>query len=171
LTPSRLFDDAIATAALDGQIVDEGQSVRQATFAIRLEPARRALADRYLAALAAAPYAPPSPVEFGVDPETLGALVDLGEVVKVAEGVVYAPAAFAAIEREVLGLIDRNGSLTLAAFRDHVGTSRKYAQATLEYLDQLRVTRRVGDERVRYAGAGGAASARRVADATEQEES
>ena len=65
----------------------------------------------------------------------------------------------ATIERTVGELIDRDGSLTLADFRDHFGTSRKYAQATLEYLDQRRVTRRVGDERVRFAGAGAPASA------------
>ncbi|MCH7580413.1 MAG: SelB C-terminal domain-containing protein, partial [Chloroflexi bacterium] len=40
------------------------------------------------------------------------------------------------------------GTVTLAQVRDMFGTSRKYAQALLEHLDQERVTRRVGDERV-----------------------
>ncbi|HEY7035315.1 MAG TPA: selenocysteine-specific translation elongation factor [Thermomicrobiales bacterium] len=154
--PQRLFDDAIATAAADGVVVDDEQTVRLPDFAIVLDPARRTLADRFLAALASDAYSPPAPAEFGIDGETLGALIDRGEVVKVADGVIYAPAAHDAIEREVLALIDRNGSLTLAEFRDHFGTSRKYAQATLEYLDQRRVTRRVGDARVRYVGVGGA---------------
>jgi selenocysteine-specific elongation factor len=39
--------------------------------------------------------------------------------------------------------------MNLAQFRDHFGTSRKYAQAALEHLDQLKYTRRVGDDRVR----------------------
>jgi selenocysteine-specific elongation factor len=30
------------------------------------------------------------------------------------------------------------------------GTSRKYVQALLEYLDREKVTRRVGDDRVLY---------------------
>ena len=30
------------------------------------------------------------------------------------------------------------------------GTSRKYAQALMEHLDEEKVTRRVGDERVLY---------------------
>jgi selenocysteine-specific elongation factor len=75
-------------------------------------------------------------------------------VVRVGEGVVYAPETFAAIRRDVVALLERDGSLTLAGFRDHFATSRKYAQATLEYLDQIRVTRRVGDVRVRFAGVG-----------------
>ncbi|MCD6027878.1 MAG: selenocysteine-specific translation elongation factor, partial [Thermomicrobiales bacterium] len=41
------------------------------------------------------------------------------------------------------------GTMTLAQFRDHFGTSRKYAQAALEHLDRLKYTRRVGDDRVR----------------------
>jgi selenocysteine-specific elongation factor len=154
--PPRLFDDVIATAVADDAVADDGQTVRLPEFTIVLDSARRALADRYLVALAAEPNSPPAPAEFGLDAETLGALIDRGEVVKVGEGVIYAPAAYVAIEREVLALIDRQGSVTLAGFRDHFGTSRKYAQATLEYLDQRRVTRRVGDERVRYVGIGSA---------------
>ena len=37
---------------------------------------------------------------------------------------------------------------TLAQVRDTFGASRKYALALLEYLDERRVTKRVGDERV-----------------------
>jgi selenocysteine-specific elongation factor len=132
--------------------VDDGETVRLARFRIVLDDTRRGLADRFLAALEAQPHSPPAPGDFGIDADTLGALIDLGDVVKVTDGVVYARRAFAAIERDVLALIDRDGSLTLSQFRDHFGTSRKYAQATLEYLDQQRVTRRVGDERVRYSG-------------------
>ncbi|CAA9567628.1 MAG: Selenocysteine-specific translation elongation factor [uncultured Thermomicrobiales bacterium] len=149
LAPARLFDDALATASDEGMVVDDGQSVRLPSFAIELGPERRATADRYLAAIAGAPYSPPAPDLFGLDDETLGALVDRGEVVRVAEGVVYDPKAYAALERETVALIDRDGTVTLAGFRDHFGTSRKYAQATLEHLDARRVTRRVGDQRVR----------------------
>ncbi len=42
--------------------------------------------------------------------------------------------------------------MTLAQVRDLLGTSRKYAQALLENMDQERITRRVGDERVLRGG-------------------
>jgi selenocysteine-specific elongation factor len=150
----RLFDDVVATAVREGVVVGDAQVVRLAAFRIELDPERRAAADRFLAALRAEPATPPAPADLGVDADTLGALVDLGEVVRVGEGVVYAPETFAAIRRDVVALLERDGSLTLAGFRDHFATSRKYAQATLEYLDQIRVTRRVGDVRVRFAGVG-----------------
>jgi selenocysteine-specific elongation factor len=41
-----------------------------------------------------------------------------------------------------------HGEVSLAEVRDMFATSRKYAQAFLEHLDELRVTRRVGDVRV-----------------------
>ena len=38
--------------------------------------------------------------------------------------------------------------ITLSEVRDLFNTSRKYAQAFLEHLDALKITRRVGDARV-----------------------
>jgi selenocysteine-specific elongation factor len=51
----------------------------------------------------------------------------------------------------VAGIVDHiraHGSMTVAQVRDQFGTSRKYALALMERLDELKVTRRVGDERV-----------------------
>jgi selenocysteine-specific elongation factor len=43
-----------------------------------------------------------------------------------------------------------NGPLTVAGLRDLFGTSRRYALPLLGYLDEQKVTRRVGDERVLF---------------------
>ena len=50
------------------------------------------------------------------------------------------------VERRVRELIAVDGAVTLARLRDELGTSRKYAQALLEHLDQRRVTRRLEDD-------------------------
>ncbi|HEU0115648.1 MAG TPA: selenocysteine-specific translation elongation factor [Thermomicrobiales bacterium] len=150
----RLFDEIVAAAAARGLVANDGATLRLPDFAIALDPARRAQADRFLAAISAQPFTPPAPVEFGLDAQATAALEALGEVVRVADNILYDPAAFERLVAETLALLDRDGALTLAGFRDHFGASRKYAQATLEYLDQRRITRRVGDERVRYAGPG-----------------
>ena len=145
----RLFDDLIATLAGVGELIDDGATLRLPTFRMKLDPARRAAADQYLAAIRAQPYTPPGPHEHGLDPETLAALEYLGEVTKIADGVYFAPEAWDALVQGTLAFIDSNGSMTLSQFRDHFGTSRKYAQAALEYLDQLKYTRRIGDDRIR----------------------
>ncbi len=147
----RVFDEVIATLARRGEIVEETDTLRLPHHQIRFTPEQQARIDRYLATLRSQPYSPPSPTEFELEPELVAALVDTGAIVRVDEGIVFARETFEEIQRAVLELIDRQGSLTLAQFRDHFGTSRKYAQAVLEYLDQRRVTRRVGDARVRYA--------------------
>ena len=40
---------------------------------------------------------------------------------------------------------ETNGSLTLAQLRDLLNTSRKYAQAIVEYFDKIHITRKDGD--------------------------
>jgi selenocysteine-specific elongation factor len=145
----RLFDDMIATAAAAGAIVDDGATLRLPEFKMSLPPAKREQADAFIAAARSQPYAPPGPHEFGLDAETLAALEHLGEVAKIADGVYFTLDAWRELIAGTLGFIDAHGTMTLAQFRDHFGTSRKYAQATLEHLDRLKFTRRVGDDRVR----------------------
>ena len=48
----------------------------------------------------------------------------------------------------VVGRTREQGSITVAQARDLLGASRKYVLALLEYLDEQRITRRNGDERI-----------------------
>jgi selenocysteine-specific elongation factor len=150
----RVFDALTQTLSADGQVVDLGGVLALPGRDIRLTADQQRAADRFVAALDANPNAPPAPAEFGINAELLAALADQGALVRVADGVVFGAARLAEIQRETLRLLDQHSSLTLAQFRDHFGSSRKYAQALLEYFDQQRVTRRVGDARVRGSGSG-----------------
>jgi selenocysteine-specific elongation factor len=49
---------------------------------------------------------------------------------------------------EVKAACREEGAVSLAGFRDQLGTTRKYAQAWLEYADASGVTSRTGDVRV-----------------------
>lgn len=54
-------------------------------------------------------------------------------------------------DRALSGLkekIKNDGRITLAEFRDMIGTSRKYAVEILEYLDNNKITQKVDDARV-----------------------
>jgi selenocysteine-specific elongation factor len=119
---------------------------------IRLTPAQQEKANRFLAGLAANPNAPPSPGEFAIDPDLLSAMVELGSVIRITDDIVFGSAHVDKVANETLAFIDRHGSITLGQFRDHFGSSRKYAQALLEYFDQRQVTKRVGEARVRGRG-------------------
>ncbi len=86
--------------------------------------------------------------DVGIEPALRAYLVETGRVVDAGAGIVFEAAAFEAMTAAVRAHIERHGAITLAQARDLFGTSRKYAQALLEHLDRLRVTRRIGDERV-----------------------
>jgi selenocysteine-specific elongation factor len=149
----RLFDAFVAHLHEKGGIVAEGEGgvpvLRMPTHTVTLPPAQRAAADALLAALAGEPYAPPDPATLGVGAETLAVLVEEGSIVRVAEGIVFAHDAYDRMVMQTLALIDAHGSVTLAQFRDAVGTTRKYAPAVMDYRDARRITRRSGDARLR----------------------
>jgi selenocysteine-specific elongation factor len=44
--------------------------------------------------------------------------------------------------------LEKNGKITVAEARDLLGSSRKYVLALLEQMDEMKLTKRVGDERV-----------------------
>jgi len=148
--PQRQFDAIIGAAAASGLVAGDDAVVRLAGFTIRFDAATRALVNAYLAALRVQPFSPPSPGDFGIDGTVLGVLVDSGQVVKVADGIAYDSGAYIGMVEQVMTYLDEHGSITLASYRDLIGASRKYAQAVLEYFDQQKLTRRVGDERRRY---------------------
>jgi selenocysteine-specific elongation factor len=102
---------------------------------------------RFLAELAAAPYSPPAP---DLDGELLGMLVEQGDLTRIAPDLLFLSDAYRQMVAWVQEQVRNDGSLTLAQFRDRFGSSRKYAQAVLEHLDERKITRRVGDARIRY---------------------
>jgi len=148
------FDALIGDMTATNELVDGGTAIRLPQFRITLAPDDRQRADRWLGAIDGEPFAPASPAEFQIEHDMLLALTSLGEIIRAGEGIYVTPAALEQVESVVLGAIDRNGSIDLAGYRDLTQTSRKYAQAMLELLDQRRVTRRVGDRRIRYRSAG-----------------
>ena len=80
----------------------------------------------------------------------LNLLIERGQVVKVSNSVVFSPSAYNEMVEKTIAHIKVQGKVTLGEFRDLFNTSRRYAQAFLEHMDEKKMTRRVGDERVLY---------------------
>jgi selenocysteine-specific elongation factor len=115
---------------------------------VTLDPAQQAEATRFLARLGEKPYAP-SENGADLDPDLLSALLERGDPVRLAPDVLIRREAYEAMSEAVLHTIDTTGMVTVGTIRDRFATSRKYAVALLEHLDDRRLTRRVGDSRVR----------------------
>ena len=75
-------------------------------------------------------------------------LLKRAEVVQLTDGLFASKEAEETVLEEVKTVCREEGKISLAGLRDLLRTSRKYAQAWLEYADDAGVTRRVGDARV-----------------------
>lgn len=82
--------------------------------------------------------------------EVYNALIDMGELVKLDEDIAFSRDAYLDAVELLKKHIKENGPIQLGQFRDILGTSRKYAMALLDYFDQNKITKRVGDNRVLF---------------------
>ena len=82
------------------------------------------------------------------DRDLAGYLEREGRLVRLGDGLAVASDAYERAKELLLAECESAGSITLARFRDLIGTGRKHAQLLLERFDADGLTRRVGDERV-----------------------
>src|SRR5579864_622961 len=69
-------------------------------------------------------------------------------LIKLADDLVFHQTALQGLRQIMATQKGKNPKIDVATFKDLLGVTRKYAIPLLEYLDQQRVTRRVGDERI-----------------------
>lgn len=152
---SRLALDQRVFTALVSYLSEGRQIVQKAALAwlpehqVEFSPAQQSKIDALLARFAAAPFAPPTVkeciVEVGED--LYLALTALDKLLPVSSEVAFRPEDYRQAVEDIKALVEEHGSVTLAQARDHWGTTRRYVQALLEYMDQQGVTIRVGDAR------------------------
>ena len=69
-------------------------------------------------------------------------------LIKLADDLVFHQAALEGLRQLMAAQKAKTPKIDVATFKDLLGITRKYAIPLLEYLDQQRITRRVGDERI-----------------------
>ena len=142
----------IERLASEAAIVPADSLVHLPNHVVSFDPGLRDRVDRFLAEMDSVPFAPPPLHELaaknGLDDEVIGALVEQRAIVRVNESIAFGSEPFAEIRRQVLARLHDVESINVAEVRDMLQTTRKYALALMEYFDQQRLTRRVGDTRV-----------------------
>ena len=143
---SAVFSNGLSQLSEEGVVVENGALVRSPGHTVETSDEQRKAMEAYLKLLLSDPYSPPtdSPLDGGL----LKVLMDEGKVVKVSDTVVYPASVYEEMKEKVLAHFKAHDKVTVGQVRDMFVTSRKYALAFLEHLDQQRITRRVGDERV-----------------------
>ena len=69
-------------------------------------------------------------------------------LIKLADDLVFHQTALQGLRQLMATQKAKTPKIDVATFKDLLGVTRKYAIPLLEYLDQQRITRRVGDERI-----------------------
>ncbi len=146
----RVFNALVRYGAAAGALVDHGETMREPTHQIRFTQAQQQDVDNLLADFHARPLNAPSVKDSraAVSDAVYEALLRQKRLVQVKPDVVFLAETYAAAVAQVREIIQRDGSVTAAQVRDALGTTRKYALGLLEHLDEIGVTRRVGDARV-----------------------
>ncbi|TEU19243.1 MAG: selenocysteine-specific translation elongation factor [Anaerolineales bacterium] len=146
----QLFNQVVDRAVREKRIAARSATVALVGHKPDLMPEQRHAVARVMARFRANPSTPPSysDVERTLGHELLQFLLDQAQLIKASDAVLFDSESFADMERRVVAYIREHQSMTVAQARDLLGTSRKYALGLLGYLDQQRVTKRVGDFRV-----------------------
>jgi selenocysteine-specific elongation factor len=152
MTP-RLFNEIITQAMAEGWLAEGAggaDRIRLASHQASFAAKQQQSVDYLFHLFHESPYATPSVAqcEEQVGSEVLNALIEQGQLIRVSDEVIFLTETYDEMRDDVITYIRDHGSITVAQFRDLFGTSRKYALALLGYLDEKRITRRVGDERV-----------------------
>lgn len=147
--PGNTFNAALGRAAAEGVLVEEGAFVRTPDHAVRLTAGQQAAVDKLMGQFAQAGVNSPSvrDVKAAVGDDVYFALLDQGRLRQVGPDVVYAAADYEQFTGQICAYLREHGRINAGQVRDLLNTSRKYAIALLEHLDEIKVTRRVGDDR------------------------
>ena len=136
------------TLEASGTLVDEAGMLHLPDHAVAVSDQQQAEMDAFVAKLATDPFPAEQPK---IAPELLALLSERAQVVRAGDGVTFDAVTWDRLQTQVVDHLRAHGKVTVAEVRDMQGTSRKYALAVLEHLDDLKVTRRQGDERVLLA--------------------
>ncbi len=152
LTP-RLFNEMLGQAMEEGWLSEAGPAADRVRLTIHqptLAPKQQQAVDYLLYTFRQTPYTTPSVAqcEEQIGSEVLNSLIEQGQLVKLNEDVILLTETYEEMKDQVVAHLEEHLTITVAQVRDIFETSRKYALALLGYLDEKRITRRVGDERV-----------------------
>ncbi len=149
---SRAAAEIFATLQAEGIVAEAttSGSIRLPEFVPRFNKAQQQQVEQLLLRFRESPYTTPGrgETETLVGPEVLNALIEQGQFVKLGDGVLFLHETYVEAIAKLVQFIREHGTMTVSEARDVLGATRKYILPLLEHMDTLKITRRIGDERV-----------------------
>jgi selenocysteine-specific elongation factor len=148
----RLFSGLIASL---NDVVMEREIIRLKSFSTVLSQAEETLKTKIFDLLQKNEFQPPSKEELSQSlkleqkhlSDILKLMVKEGSLIRISDSMYLASSAYNKMIAALKNFYGRKPEMTVAEFRDLLGTTRKYALPILEYLDSNKTTLRVGDVR------------------------
>ena len=152
----QVFRSLLTTMDASGTLRVEKEVVALAGHRIALSQPETTMLERLETTYGKAGTSPPEKDEaakaIGASPKMLETLLHLllqrGRLVRIPDGKIFHADALEGLKRRLWERRARGEVLDIGEFKDLSGTSRKNAIPLLEYFDQIRVTRREGNQRV-----------------------
>jgi selenocysteine-specific elongation factor len=147
-------EGVLAEVSAGGKITGApGGLIRLPNFHPTFTEQQQRQVERLLRTFRTHPSTPPgrADVEAEVGGEILGALLEQGTLVKLgsaSEPVLFLRETYDEAVKRLVAYLREHETITAAEARDLLGTTRKYVLPLLEHLDERRITRRLGDQRV-----------------------
>lgn len=154
----RLAEEILDHIAVGGSIRQNRDIISLSGFEPKLNDKQESLKRWILESFEKAGFMPPKQEDLyksslGSNEETdelLMYLIGTGELTKISEEIYLLPSSLVKARNALDDLMKEAGSISVGGYRDILGTNRKVAIGILEYFDQLKVTRRSGENRVLY---------------------
>ncbi len=139
----------LESAIREGELVEDGPKVRDVDHRPAPNEKEGKAIETLKKRFRAARYAPPSTKEAleAIGEELLAYLLNSGWLIKISNDVVFQRDVYLEMVETIKKELQGNGTLSVAEVRDIFKTSRKYALALMEHLDEIGVTVREGDTR------------------------
>ena len=159
-TDLAVADSLLAELAAEGRIKRVADRYAMAEFTVHFTKRQNAIRDKLMQIYRQADLEVPGadevysmflPKEKEDCKQVLESLISSGQLVMLTPQLYYHYQTYQHVLEQTKAFFAEKEELTLAEFRDMLGTSRKYALAVLEYYDRNKMTKKDGD--IRRAGA------------------
>lgn len=152
----KLFNALLSDLVGDQSVTQDKDKVRLAGHRIALEGKQQELEGRIAGIMRQAGLGPPSVKELSEQlkagekevQEILAVLADAGTVVKLKGGVYFHRDPLQELRERLVAFLKEKEKISTQDFKALTGVSRKFTIPLAEYFDAIKVTVRVGDDRV-----------------------
>ncbi len=147
---TRLFNEVITRGEQEKALAASETVVRLDKHQVQFNEKQQAVIGEIVSQFKKEPYNTPLPkdVSAKLGDELFMALQEQEILTRLSADVVILTETFQSFAAWLKDYLAKNESVNVAKVRDIFKTSRKYALALLEYTDEQRITKRVGDKRI-----------------------